>query len=89
MNIVNNSPIAATSYFMMDKEGAEVVLLIVKGTWRIAGCGELTLADEQEPIRSEPLYRAVSYTHLRAHTRLLSISYAVFCLKKKTINSKY
>ncbi len=57
MNIVNNSPIAATSYFMMDKEGAEVVLLIVKGTWRIAGCGELTLADEQEPIRSEPLYR--------------------------------
>lgn len=57
MNIINHSPMTAAAYFLMDKEGAETVLLVVKGTWRIGDGGQLTYADEQSPIHTEPVYR--------------------------------
>ncbi len=57
MKIINSSPLIAATYFMMDKEGAEVMLLVLKGTWRIGADGKLAVADEPRPIRSEPLYR--------------------------------
>lgn len=47
----------AATYFMMDKEGAEVMLLVLKGTWRIGESGTLAGAEEQAPVISEPVYR--------------------------------
>ncbi|PKN89215.1 MAG: DUF2169 domain-containing protein [Deltaproteobacteria bacterium HGW-Deltaproteobacteria-1] len=57
MKIINSSPLIAATYFLMDKEGAEVMLLVLKGTWRIEGGGKLSVADGQMPIISEPIYR--------------------------------
>ena len=57
MDIINHSPLTAATYFMMDKEGAEVMLVVLKGTWRIESNGKLSVADEQMPIISEPVYR--------------------------------
>lgn len=56
MNIINNSPFTAAPFFLMDKNGAETLLIVVKGTWSIGNDGTLTLADEQMPILSEPVY---------------------------------
>ncbi len=57
MKIINSSSMIATTYFLMDKEGAEVMLLVLKGTWRIGPDGKLSVADEQVPVISEPVYR--------------------------------
>jgi len=57
MNIINHSPLAAATYFLMDRDGAEVMLLVLKGTWRIERGGALSIADEQMPVLSEPVYR--------------------------------
>ncbi|MBT1072760.1 DUF2169 family type VI secretion system accessory protein [Pelotalea chapellei] len=56
MNIINNSPFSAAPFFLMDKNGAETLLIVVKGTWSIGSDGTLTIADEQIPILSEPVY---------------------------------
>src|SRR5678816_4508689 len=45
-----------------------------------------TQADGYQPVRDEPQatdYQHLSLIHISEPTRLLSISYAVFCLKKK------
>ncbi|MHB8138397.1 MAG: DUF2169 family type VI secretion system accessory protein [Smithellaceae bacterium] len=57
MKIINSSPMIAATYFLMDKEGSEVMLLVLKGTWLIGKDGKLAVADEPRPIRSEPIYR--------------------------------
>ncbi|MEN6509213.1 MAG: DUF2169 domain-containing protein [Smithella sp.] len=57
MNIINHSPMAVATYFLMDRDGAEVMLLVLKGTWRIGSGGKLSIADEQMPVISEPVYR--------------------------------
>jgi len=57
MKIINRSPMIAATYFLMDKEGAEVLLLVLKGTWSIGNGGTLSVAGEPVPIRSEPMYR--------------------------------
>ena len=44
------------------------------------------MGKEPAKVTPRPRAEAVSYTHL-APTRLLSTSYAVFCLKKKTTHS--
>lgn len=56
MNINNNSPFTAAPFFLMDKNGAETLLVVVKGTWSIGSDGTLTLAEEQMQILSEPVY---------------------------------
>jgi len=55
--MINHSPRTATTFFLMDKEGAEVMLLVLKGTWCIGPGGKLSVADEQVPVISEPVYR--------------------------------
>lgn len=57
MNMINHSPLAAATYFLMDRDGAEIMLLVLKGTWRIGNGGKLSIADEQMPVISEPVYR--------------------------------
>jgi len=47
----------AATYFLMDRDGAEVMLLVLKGTWRIKKGGAISIADEQMPVISEPVYR--------------------------------
>jgi len=56
MNTINNSPFTAAPFFLMDKNGAETLLVVVKGTWSIGSNGTLTLAEEQMPILTEPVY---------------------------------
>lgn len=48
---------AVATYFLMDRDGAEVMLLVLKGTWRIEGGSKLSIAEEQMPVISEPVYR--------------------------------
>lgn len=56
MNIINNTSIPAVPFYLMDKNGAETLLIILKGTWSIGTDGKLTIADEQMPVFSEPVY---------------------------------
>jgi len=56
MNIVNNTPYNATAFVLMDNIGAENLLIVIKGTWTIEKNGKLTVAEQQMPIITEPLY---------------------------------
>jgi len=56
MNFTNNTPLTAESFILMDRTGAESLLIVIKGTWSIADDGKLELADEQLPIQQTPLY---------------------------------
>lgn len=56
MHVINNTPHNATSLVLMDHAGAETLLVVVKGTWTIGKDGKLSVADEQMPILSEPVY---------------------------------
>ncbi|BBA71584.1 DUF2169 domain-containing protein [Geobacter sulfurreducens] len=58
MDLLNATPFAATPLFLSDRHGAETLLVIVKGTWRINRDGTLSVAEEQVPVRFEPLYSA-------------------------------
>jgi hypothetical protein len=48
---------AVATYFLMDRDGAEVMLLVLKGTWHIERGGSLSIAEKQKPVISEPVYR--------------------------------
>ncbi len=56
MDFSNNTPFTAAPFFPMDRTGAETLLIVVKGTWGIGNDGNLSVADEQAPIREMPLY---------------------------------
>jgi len=56
MHLINNSPFTTAPFFLMDKNGAETLLVVVKGTWSIGSDGTLTFAEEQMQILSEPVY---------------------------------
>jgi hypothetical protein len=56
MDFINTTPFAAAPYFLMDRNGAETLLIIVKGTWRTGDGGTLSVADEQAPVREAPVY---------------------------------
>jgi len=56
MNFINNTQLTAAPFFLMDHTGAETLLVVVKGTWSIGPDGTLTVADEQVPVMSEPVY---------------------------------
>jgi len=56
MDLRNSTPFVAAPFLMMDRTGAETLVVIVKGTWRITNCGTLVIADEQVPIQLTPQY---------------------------------
>ncbi|HBG06233.1 MAG: hypothetical protein A2075_00800 [Geobacteraceae bacterium GWC2_58_44] len=56
MNLINNTPLNAEPFFLMDHTGAETLLIVLKGTWSIEKDGKLTVADEQLPIQLSPTY---------------------------------
>lgn len=56
MNFINNTPLNAEPFILMNHAGAESLLIVLKGTWSIANDGALTVADEQMPIQQTPLY---------------------------------
>ena len=53
----NHTPFAAERSFARDRNGAEVFLVVVKGTYRIHPDGSTSLAEEQEAIHPAPVYR--------------------------------
>ena len=56
METINSTGLAATSLFITDRHGADNLVVVVKGTWRIHRDGTLSIADEQMPVRLEPVY---------------------------------
>ena len=56
MNFINKTPLNAAPFILLDHTGAETLLVVMKGTWSIGKDGILTVADEQMPVMSEPLY---------------------------------
>lgn len=56
MNFINKTPLNAAPFVLMDREGAESLLIVLKGTWSIGEDGNLTVGDEQMPIQQAPLY---------------------------------
>ncbi len=55
--IINNTPFQAERGWVRDKDGAEVWLVAVKGTFLIQTDGTLSLAEEQEEVRLAPVFR--------------------------------
>jgi hypothetical protein len=56
MNFINNTPLNAAPYILMDRTGAETLLIVLKGTWSLGEGGNLAIADEQMPIQQAPFY---------------------------------
>jgi len=56
MDLRNSTPFIAAPFFMMDRRGAETLIVVIKQTWRITGCGTLAIADEQVPIQLAPQF---------------------------------
>jgi hypothetical protein len=56
MDLKNSTPFVAAPFFLMDRIGAETMVLIVKQTWQITRIGTLSIAGEQVPIRLTPHY---------------------------------
>ncbi len=53
----NNTPFAAERTWVRDRNGAEIWIVAVKGTWEITRRQTLLLAEKQEPIIRVPTYR--------------------------------
>ncbi|ABB30536.1 Protein of unknown function DUF2169 [Geobacter metallireducens RCH3] len=56
MDLLNSTPLIASHNILTDRNGAETLLVVVKGTWRIGRNGALSIAGEQVPIQLEPRY---------------------------------
>ena len=56
MNLISLTPLTASPLLLTDRNGAETLLIIVKGTWQIGKDGSLIPAEEQVPVRLEPEY---------------------------------
>ena len=56
MDVANTTPFTAAPLLLTDRHGAEILLVVVKGTWRIHRDGTLSIAEEQVPIQFEPRY---------------------------------
>ena len=55
--IANNTPFAAERTWVRDKDGAEIWLVAVKGTFSIESDGSIQLAEEQEEVNIAPKFR--------------------------------
>lgn len=60
--ITNNTPFAAERCWVRDRNGAEVWLVAVKGTFLIASDGSTQLADQQEKVCLAPAHRGAPDT---------------------------
>lgn len=56
MQLIQSGPLLAQRTCMMDANGAEVLVVVVKGTWTIGKNASLSVADEQQPIHFDPVY---------------------------------
>src|SRR4051812_7527681 len=54
----NRTPFAADHTILQDENGAFVWVVVVKGTFAIAGSGEVQLGNEQMPVCQAPEYLA-------------------------------
>lgn len=52
----NHTPLSAERACLMDAAGARVWVVVVKGTYDVDDQGQLTLADEQQPVAREARY---------------------------------
>src|SRR5215470_11784720 len=74
--ITNNTPYAAERCWVRDKNGAEVWLVAIKGTFLIRPDGSTQIADQQENVCLSPVYRgepgasSVLYESDLQHTKL-------------------
>src|SRR5579859_6937852 len=57
MPLANATPFAVQDLPVLDRIGREVVLVVVKATFHVAGPGRVVLADEQSPIRTSDVLR--------------------------------
>jgi hypothetical protein len=57
MNLTNNTFLTAAPVLLADHRGAETLVVIAKGTWRICPDASLVAAEEQVPIHFRPVYR--------------------------------
>ncbi len=60
--VTNNTPFAAERCWVRDKDGAEVWLVAVKGTFLIASDGSTQIADQQENVCLAPVHRGAPAT---------------------------
>jgi len=54
--LINETPFAAERAFARDREGAEVWLVVVKGTFTVTPDGSTEIAAKQEPVLHAPVY---------------------------------
>jgi hypothetical protein len=54
-DLTNRTPFAAERTFARDRDGSEVLLVVVKATFRLDG-DALLIADEQQPVERTPRY---------------------------------
>ena len=64
----NKTPLAAERAWVRDKHGSEVWVVAIKGTFNVGADGQLTLAENQEPVTLAPDYTDDSYSELRYET---------------------
>ena len=57
MYVQNPTPLVAQAFCTTDARGAEIAVVVAKGTWHDPGDGPLRLADEQAPVAQAPVYR--------------------------------
>lgn len=56
MHMINSTNLYANQLLLTDRNGADTLVVVVKGTWRIGHNGTLSLAEEQVPLLLEPVY---------------------------------
>lgn len=57
METVNSRYLSTVPLFLTDKNGADAVVVVVKGTWSIHDDGTLKPAEEQVPVHLVPVYQ--------------------------------
>lgn len=56
MRVANTTPFEAGAYAVADRDGADLLLVVVRGTYVLDGRGRLGLADAQTPVTLEDTY---------------------------------
>ena len=54
--LTNQTPFAAERAFVRDRDGAEIWLVAIRGTFKITPSGEVSIAEEQLPVVMAPKY---------------------------------
>lgn len=56
MRIDNATPLAVERFVVFDRQGRELLVVVVKGTWEIASKGEVVFSESQDPIEPSDRY---------------------------------